>query len=174
MPLDILRRNSVLAAALICLSSIGAPPAIAAEHGLKVTDAWVRMMPPTIKVHGGYLTIINEGKQPQELVAAASDNYEAVEIHLSRIENGVATMQRLESVEIPAGGKVEFKPGGMHLMLIGTMKPLEHGALVPIRLGFRAGTKIEVEAIVMNNPPDGPAAGTEQMDHSGHGGKHTH
>jgi copper(I)-binding protein len=174
MPFHAPLRDLAFTAALVCLSLIGVQPAIAADHGLTVTNAWVRMMPPTIKVHGGYLTITNSGAQVQELVAAASDDYEAVEVHLSRIENGVATMQRLESIEIPAGGTVKFEPGGMHLMLMGARKPLEHGALVPIRLGFRAGTKIEVEAIVMNNPPDGSAAKMKDMDHSGHGGQPTH
>lgn len=165
-------QKTLIAVSLIGLSFMGQQPAIAAEDGLKITKAWVRMAPPVLKTHGAYLTIVNEGKEAQELVAAASDNYDAVEIHLSRIENGIATMQRLESIKIPAGGQVEFKPGGIHLMLIGPRKPLEHGAIIPIRLGFRNGVKLEGEAIVMHNDPD-DSPNMKEMDHSGHGSHHT-
>lgn len=172
MPHDWLK---YLAAAIAIIACLAAGQPAFAEGVIKITDAWVRMAPPVVKTHGGYMTITNETGEPQELVDAYSEGYDSIEVHISRIENGVATMQRLESLEIPAGGKAEFKPGGMHLMLLGAKKPLEHGALIPIRFGFRKGIKLEVEAIVINNGPDGSAPPDEatKMDHNGHGG-HTH
>lgn len=160
------------AAIIILVGLLAASPAFS-ESGIKINDAWVRMAPPTVKIHGGYLTIVNETGETQELVDAYSEGYESIEIHISRVEHGIAKMQRLESLKIPAGGKAEFKPGGMHLMLLGAKKPLEHGALIPIRLGFRKGIKLEFEAIVINNGPDGSAPPDDmmKMDHSGHGGR---
>jgi copper(I)-binding protein len=147
--------------------------ALAADNGLAVSNAWIRMAPPVLKTHGGYFTITNQGHHAKELVEASSPNYEAVELHVSRVENGVATMQRLESIEIPAGGKIEFKPGGMHLMLLSAKKPLAPGAMVPIQLGFRDGSELTVKAMVMKDAPEG-ASQMKEMDHSEHGGhKHT-
>lgn len=138
---------------------------LAAPDSIQVSDAWVRFAPPVLKTHGGYLTIANAGAEPQELIAATSGNYERVELHASSIANGVATMQRLDSIEVPAGGKVEFAPGGLHLMLIGPRAPLAEGASVPITLSFRSGAEIAVEAKVLAKPP---AAGGMHQGHHGH------
>ena len=147
-------------------------PAHADDTGLMATGAWVRFAPATLKTHGGYLTISNHGEQPQELVGASSENYATVMVHLSQVVDGIATMQHLESVEIPAGGKAEFKPGGLHLMLMGPKKPLEKGGMVPIRLTFRSGATLDVQAMVMAGAPDGAAM--KEMDHSAHGSHQTH
>lgn len=168
-----LARNAFIAVAFLGLSMASGQSAIAAEDGLTVSSAWVRMAPPVLKTHGGYFTIANKSHHPQELVKASSANYEVVEMHMSRVVDGVATMQRLESIEIPAGGKIEFKPGGMHLMLLGAKKPLEPGAMVPIKLGFRDGSELAIEAMVMKDAPEG-ASDVKEMDHSGHGGHKTH
>ena len=162
--------GSVAVAGFLLGSSL---PGMAAGDDPRVEGAWVRMAPPAIKTHGAYLTIVNPGGQPRELVSAASENYEAVEIHVSRLENGVATMQRVETLEIPAGGKVEFKPGGFHLMLLGARKPLEQGKAVPIRFDFRQGPSLEFKAAVLANGPAEHGSG-KNADHGGHGGGHSH
>jgi copper(I)-binding protein len=77
-------------------------------------------------------------------------------------------MQRLDSVEVPAGGKVEFAPGGLHLMLIGPKAPLAEGAAVPITLSFRSGAEIAVEAKVLAKPPAAAGAGDHGGMHHGH------
>jgi copper(I)-binding protein len=163
----------LLAAALLSIVVLSsALPANASDTGLMASGAWVRFAPATLKTHGGYLTISNHGAEPQELVGASSENYEMVMVHLSQVVDGVATMQHLESVEVPAGGKAEFKPGGLHLMLMGPKKPLEKGGMVPIRLTFRSGATLDVQAMVMAGALD--AAATKDMDHGAHGGHKTH
>jgi copper(I)-binding protein len=163
----------LLAAFLLFITALTfTPPTNASDIGLMATGAWVRLAPPTLRTHGGYLTISNHGAEPQELVGASSGNYEMVMVHLSQVVDGVATMQHLESVEVPAGGKAEFKPGGLHLMLMGPKKPLEKGGMVPIRLTFQSGATLDVQALVMTGAPD--VATTKEMDHSAHGGHKTH
>lgn len=160
-----------LASLILAIALTGALPALAGQDGLKVTKAWIRSAPATLKTHGGYLSIANEGGDAKELIAATSGNYERVELHMSRVTDGVATMQRLESVEIPAGGKVEFSPGGMHLMLIGPKAAVAEGATVPLRFSFRSGEEIAVEAVVASKAPGG-GMNHDKMDH-GHGGHHS-
>jgi hypothetical protein len=161
----------IVAAMLTVVIGLAGPAARADESGLTISDAWVRMAPPTLKTHGGYLTLTNHGKEPKELISVSSDNYGEVQIHLSKIVDGVATMQRMESVEVAPGKTVEFKPGGLHLMMLSAKKPLEKGKTVPITLRFRSGETIECEAMVSMSAPDGEMM---EMDHTGHEMQHTH
>ena len=165
--------SKLVAALLFSMTALTASlPAKADDSGLIATGAWVRLAPPTLKTHGGYLTISNHGKEPRQLIGASSPDYEMVMLHLSQVVDGVATMQHLDVVEIPVGGKAEFKPGGLHLMLMGPKKPLEEGGMVPIRLSFASGATLDVQAMVMAGAPD-EAAGKE-MDHDAHGMHKTH
>ena len=61
---------------------------------------------------------------------------------------GMMTMQEVESVPVPAGGTVTFKPGGYHVMLIDLVAPLEVGQTVPLTLTFAKAGRIEVTATV--------------------------
>lgn len=168
--------NALRAVATIFLGSalfMSAQTALAMDDQLKVTKAWIRMAPATLKTHGAYMTITNGGPKAKDLVAASSPNYKDVQLHVSRVVDGIATMEHLESVEIPAGGKAEFKPGGLHLMLMQANKPLEEGGMVPLKLTFRSGETVNVEAMVMKRAPGG-ASDMKEMDHSGHNGHKTH
>jgi len=158
----------ILAVIFSTAAVLSGPVASAHESGLTISDAWVRMAPATLKTHGAYLTITNHGKETKELIGATSENYGEVQIHLSKVVDGVATMQRMESIEIPAGKTVAFKPGGLHLMLMSAKKPLAEGKMVPLTLSFRSGETIEVKAMVMKSASgDGEMM---KMDHSGHEG----
>ncbi|MBX2806189.1 MAG: copper chaperone PCu(A)C [Hyphomicrobiales bacterium] len=165
-------RGAIIAALYIAIAFLCAQTAYAGEHGITVSDAWVRMAPPVLKTHGGFLTLTNDGEESKELIGATSKNYGEVQIHLSKIIDGVSTMQRMESVEVAAGKTVEFKHGGLHLMLMSAKIPLEEGSTVPIMLNFRSGETVHVEAMVMTMAPGGGQM--EEMDHSGHDGHHTH
>ena len=62
-------------------------------------------------------------------------------MHRSEIEHGISSMTMVESVVIPAGGKVAFSPGGLHVMLVGVKVPLKAGGLQTLTLRFeKAGT----------------------------------
>ena len=61
---------------------------------------------------------------------------------------GMMTMVEVASVDIPAGGTVEFKPGGYHLMfmdLVGTLTP---GQTIDLTLTFAKAGPITVKADV--------------------------
>lgn len=164
--------RNLIVAGLLVAAALAVPAARAHESGIAISGAWVRMAPPALKTHGGYLTIANHGKEPGELTGASSPNYGEVQIHHSQIVDGVATMQRMESVEIAAGKTVEFKPGGLHLMLMSPKQPLDEGGSVPITLSFRSGETVNVEAMVMKSAPGGGYM--KEMNDCGHADHHTH
>jgi copper(I)-binding protein len=66
---------------------------------------------------------------------------------------GQMTMQPVASMPLKAHTAVVFQPGGRHVMLIGLARPLQAGHHVLLTLGLRSGAKVEVDALVADNPP---------------------
>jgi periplasmic copper chaperone A len=58
------------------------------------------------------------------------------------------TMNRVEVVALEPSAKVEFAPGGYHVMLIGLKQDLQTGDEIEITLQFRDSPDIQVKAVV--------------------------
>lgn len=138
-----------------------------------ITEARSRATPPSANVAGGYLTIENTGTSDDRLVGIETDLSERAELHEMKMEDGVMKMRALgDGIAIPAGGTVELKPGGLHLMFMGIRHPLKEGDEVPVKLTFETAGSIEVMLKV------GSIGGYGQSDdktdgasgHGGHGG----
>ena len=69
---------------------------------------------------------------------------------------GMTSMAPLDHVDLPAGGTVQFKPGGNHAMLFGLDPQVKPGTAVPIRFGFSDGTTAEAEAKTVPAGGDAP------------------
>ena len=114
-------------------------------------NPWARATPPAATIAGGYMVIRNTDFEPDRLIGASSPVSERVEMHVTSEENGVMRMRQQESLPVPAGGRLELKPGAGHLMLVGLKRPLKQGESVPLLLHFqRAGeirTELHVEAL---------------------------
>jgi copper(I)-binding protein len=57
-------------------------------------------------------------------------------------ENGMMMMRKVEAIDVPAGGEVMLKPGGLHLMFIGLAKPLVEGETVAVTLVFEKAGEV--------------------------------
>jgi uncharacterized protein YcnI/copper(I)-binding protein len=129
----------------------GDAKAAPAENGsakigaLVIEGAFTRATAEGAKVGAGYLTIRNTGNAPDTLVAVETSVAGRGEIHDMTMTDGVMRMRRLaDGVEIPAGGSVALKPGGMHLMLMELKQPLVAGEKVTVKLTFKSGASGEV------------------------------
>ena len=71
-------------------------------------------------------------------------------LHKSESMNGMASMEDVTSVPVPAGGFVAFAPGGYHLMCMNPTAAMKPGARVPVSLQFADGTRI-VSAFAVKN-----------------------
>ncbi|KLI99812.1 hypothetical protein WQ56_11420 [Luteimonas sp. FCS-9] len=140
-----------------------APPAPdAAPAQVTVSDAWIRETPPSAAVAGGYLTLHSTGDD--RLVAVETAASAAVEMHEMRHDGGMMRMRELpDGVALPAGTRVELRPGGHHLMLIDPVEPLRAGATVEATLRFEHAPAQQVQFEVRPLAGDAPAEG-----HSGH------
>ena len=134
-----------LAAALALSASLAAAHDFKAGP-LKIGHPWSRATPAGAKVGGGYLTIENTGTAPDRLVSVAAPFAARSEIHEMATKDGIMTMRPLENgVEVPAGGKVEFKPGGYHIMFMELKQPLKQGETVKGTLTFEKAGSVDVE-----------------------------
>jgi copper(I)-binding protein len=116
---------------------------------LKVSQPWSRATPAGAKVGGGYLSIENTGAAPDRLVSVTVPFAGRVEIHEMAVANGVMTMRPLDKgIAIAPGSKVEFKPGGFHLMFMELKQPLKQDERVKGVLTFEKAGPVEVEFTV--------------------------
>lgn len=162
--MNIIRNLLAAAAVLASLSSV------ALAHEFKVGDLEIvhpnaRAMLPGAAVGGGYLTIINSGSESDRLVGGATPAAGRVELHEMTMENDVMKMRALaDGIEIPAGGTVELKPGGLHVMFLDVKAPFVEGDYVKATLNFEKAGPVEVEFAI------GPAGGKDK-GHGGHDAK---
>jgi copper(I)-binding protein len=114
---------------------------------LTIVQPWTRATPPGAKVGGGYMVITNKGTSPDRLVSAtASTISDKVQLHEMGMNNGVMTMRSLpDGVVVPAGGRVEFKPGAYHVMFLDLKAPLKQGDHVKATLVFEHAGSIDVD-----------------------------
>ncbi len=135
-----------LAALALLLTATAAPALDYMAGPLKITQPWSRATPAGARVGGGYLVIENTGTAPDRLVAVSTAFAEATEIHEMALANGVMTMRELEKgLDIAPGARIEFKPGGFHIMFMGLKAPLKQGAPVKGTLRFEKAGTVEVE-----------------------------
>ncbi len=119
---------------------------------LTAADAWARPMPAG-QNGAVYFMIRNDSKIDDQLLAVTSNIALAAEMHLSTMnEDGVMSMARQDSVEAPAGERVTFEPGGLHVMLIDLQQDLTSGETFPIVLSFQQAGDIALQVEVKASP----------------------
>jgi len=152
-------RNLIIAFCLSLLTVCGAKAQDYTLGDLTVHQPWTRATPPGAKVGGGYMIIVNKGTVPDKLLSVtASDVSDTVQLHEMGMNNGIMTMRRMaDGVVVPAGGKVEFKPGAYHVMFIDLKMPLKQGDRIKATLVFEHAGSIDIEfdvaAIGQTTPP---------------------
>jgi copper(I)-binding protein len=95
-----------------------------------------------------FLKIKNSGTEDDRLLRVETDLAQAVEIHLSEIQNDVMTMRPVGGIDLLAGETVELKPGGYHIMLIRLLRELKPGEIYPLTLVFEKASPLIVDAEV--------------------------
>jgi periplasmic copper chaperone A len=125
-----------------------------AATDIEASEVWART-----GMAGGnsavYMVLVNGTSADDELLSASSDVAEAVELHISQMgPNGEMQMIPQSSVPLAAGAKVEFKPGGLHVMLIGLKQELKVGDQFEITLHFKNHTDIVLKVIVKEGMMD--------------------
>ncbi|WP_343518897.1 copper chaperone PCu(A)C [Sphingomonas sp.] len=125
----------------------GAALAGCQQAELGASDAWVRLPAVQGRPAAAYFTV-QGGAQATSLVAVSSPAAIRGEIHEMKQDGAMMTMAPIKDVPVAAGGRVEFKPGGKHVMLYDLSPDVRVGATMPLRLAFADGKTVEVQAQV--------------------------
>lgn len=147
-----LKRFSFLLVAAALLIAVGAGCSGGAEGGGKagavaVQEPWAREAKAGAN-SAVYFVIQNQG-EADTLLSAKCDAAMMVELHKTQTDaSGNSSMMHQESVPIPAGEKVSFEPGGLHVMLMKLKKDLKPGETLPVTLQFEKAGTVTVQAAV--------------------------
>lgn len=168
------RRSGVLAllvlafAAMIFAAACGgdddADAKTGEEGGVTVRDAWAR--PSSNTIGAAYLVVENKGSSDDRLLRASADLSPKVQVHEVVTSGLTQQMQEVkDGIVVPAGGSVELKPGGYHIMLMDLPKPLEVGETVVLTLEFEKAGSMEVRANVEEPDPNDDHSHHDHDDH---------
>lgn len=141
------RHITLVALLLAIILSAGAR----AENGLQADGAWIREAPPGSTVLAGYLNLTNSGATPVTVTGVSSPDFGSGEIHLSRVDAGMATMIPVAELLIPPGKEIRLQPGSYHLMLFRPVRELHDGDVVTLRLQLAEGECLQANATVLRN-----------------------
>jgi copper(I)-binding protein len=162
---DMFQFNKLAAAAAIAAMTMA--PAIAGDvkaGNLMLSDIRARATLPGAPVAGGYLKITNTGDDDDQLTGGTAAFAAKVEVHEMKMENEVMKMREIQGgLEIPAGGSVELKPGGFHIMFMKLNTQLKEGESRSVVLEFEKAGKVTVDFNVVDL--------RKTRSHSGHGEK---
>jgi copper(I)-binding protein len=141
----ILRTLIVLALAVL---------AAAAEAGstrvgdIEVSDAWSRATPPAAKTGVAYVTVTNQGREADRLVAVEATGAPRAEMHMHVMDGDIARMRPVQAVDVPPSETIVFRPGGLHIMLVDLDGPLKEGESFPLTLVFERSGRVTLGASI--------------------------
>ncbi len=94
----------------------------AADNHITVTNVSMPSRPAVSMSAAIYLDVYNGGVRDIELTGVSTGVAGHAMIHRSIEEKGVSKMQHQTQVIVPAGQKLSFEPGNLHIMLMGLDK----------------------------------------------------
>ena len=116
---------------------------------LRVVDARVRLAATPKNPAAGYFTVVG-GPKADRLLDVSSPVVIRTELHESMPDDHWSTMKSIEGgIEIPAGGVVEFKPGGKHAMMFNVNPGILPPRTLPMIFVFASGERITADAKVL-------------------------
>lgn len=98
---------------------------------------------------GAFMVVNNATSKDDALVSVKTTVADRAELHTMVMDGkGGMMMQQTPSIPIPAGGKVELKPGSFHVMVFGANKTLKAGDTFPVTLRTQSGKEMTVQVTV--------------------------
>ncbi len=141
-----MRRMAHLITALLVALCLGGEPhaQTSAASMVVVQQPWARATPGGAKTGAAYMILKNNGASADRLLSATTPLADQVQFHKETEDNGVSRMREVRNVELEPGAKIVFKPGEMHMMLVGLKQPLTEGQALPLTLQFERAGNIDV------------------------------
>ena len=104
--------------------------------------AWIRAIPPGMKMTAGFGTLSNPGSAAIELTSFTSPSFADVSLHRTELEGGISKMREVPALSIAAGATVVLEPGSYHLMLMMPVAEIQPGQLIAVEMRMANGASI--------------------------------
>lgn len=126
---------------------------------LLVENAHIQLSPVKDSPSVLYFTV-RGGAQDTVLRSVGSPSILRLQMHETVEENGLSMMRPLTAVAVPKRGKVEFEPGGKHVMVWGIDQGARNRGTAEFVFSFSTGERIAATATIKSLvPADGRPAG---------------
>ena len=148
-------KSSLLLAALLLPVCAAANAEDFKVGELVVSEPWSQELPPNAPTVAAYFIIKNTGDTADRLLSADTPIAEKAEIHEHVMQGDLMKMQRVPTVDVPAGGTVTFAPMAYHVMLFNLKDRslLQDGKRFPLTLHFEKAGAVQVDVNVQKQAP---------------------
>lgn len=119
-----------------------------AAPGITVTDAIVRLPMAEGRPGVAFFTISQGSGAPRKVAAVYVEGVGRAEMHESKMEGGAMSMAPVREIPLESGKSVEFKPGGLHIMLYDFGTGLTAGGTTELTVTLDNGDKVSATARV--------------------------
>jgi copper(I)-binding protein len=119
-----------------------------AAAAIIIEQPWARATPKGAKTGAVYMTLVNNGTSSDRLLGATTPLADKVQFHQETEDNGVSRMREVHNVALEPGAKVIFKPGEIHMMIVGLKQPLKEGQSFPLALQFEKAGNVDVTVAI--------------------------
>ncbi len=115
---------------------------------LTVKSAWARATPPGVSMGVVYFQLENGSAKSDRLLKLSTPVAASAGVHRTEIVDDVARMREVAVLHVAPGEKIEFAPGGYHVMLMGLKKPLVAGRKFELELLFEVAGPRRVAVVI--------------------------
>jgi hypothetical protein len=124
---------------------------------LTVSGAFARASAtPQAKSGAAYVSILNTGAEADRLLSISTPAAANAVLHATAMAGGVMKMESEDNADVAAGGMLEMRPGGTHVMLTGLSAPLIQGETMELTLHFEKAGDVLVTVPIAGVAANGP------------------
>ncbi|MFE7463546.1 copper chaperone PCu(A)C [Streptomyces sp. NPDC057499] len=131
--------------ALACVAALTAGLTLAgcssSESGPELTVSGAFMPQPVGDMAAGFLVVKNSGETSDRLTSVTSPLSDDITIHETKNE----AMRMVTSFDVPAGGRLDLRRGGNHIMFMKLKQRPEQGEKVSVELHFEKADPIKID-----------------------------
>lgn len=121
---------------------------------IDIRRPWARMQTAASGEAAGFLTLTNQGPEPDRLIAASTPLAAKTGIWGIKVVGPAMRMQPLENgLLLPVDMAIELKPRGYHLFFQDLATPLVRGQKVPVTLTFAIAEARQIDLVVEAEGP---------------------
>ena len=124
--------------------SSGQAAAPQVKSGLAIGDGWLALPAVAGNPAAAYFTLTNDSRATTAVAAVAVAGAQSAEIH----QTMGGSMGKVDRLESDPGTRLEFMPGGLHVMVFGLKPALQPGDKVELTLTFAGGDKLSAPLTV--------------------------